>query len=1050
MSPRARDGRAGYYERHRGDVILDEEKLSKLRPGQRGAVFAMRSWATAPDDGVAILGLPTGYGKSELIALAPFLFGSRKVLVIAPSVVVRNQLTERVLAQEHLRRVGIIPAAVPFPRVREHVGRIESPRDWKQFAGYDVVVSHTQSVSPTGRLVVDPPDPDLFDLVLFDEAHHLGAPSWVGVRTAFPAAVAVGFTATPYRRDRRSLAGQTIFQYPIDKAVDEGFFVPIIYRRVQADATAQGRDRAVAAEAVAELRRRDSAAGEAASRLLVRADTVKRAEDLAALYREIDPGVTLELITHETTKKELDASTSRLRSGESSGVAFVGVLGEGFDLPTLKIAAYHNPHRSLPVTIQFAGRVSRTERAGSTTLVANGEHAVLIATVDDHPEILAELHRDGQRWDRLIPELAREFGEGPARAWTVFSADTAGMAAAFTIENFRTFMLADVYRLSSMPDHDTLAANLAELHVVTPAPDENEGVVPSDLAPRDSAHSVKVLSDGTCYAVLLVRERQLQWLEATPSGQPEYEYMVLAMERHREADFWWLCVRSTLPPDMTARAIALLFGPSLDRPSRAELAQYRGDSWSGARFTGLGKRAIHPVVAGVLSYETGAGRSVDQAVTLDDRALHEVGHAIGVVPSGPGKHKYTQIGIAMDRRRVWQTGYARLADYAAWAASLCRDLEGGVPVGQLGGLRVADSPLDPRAKPVAAILHPSFDVNWDAQYQDGDDAVPFADLELTPLARQSGEDIQLNLVHDANALTTITYAPDGHLLSAPGEFHRRGRAESLSDRLQRHPISVFFSDGSVMRGPGGCISPLGDEAYFAISDQPRTLTADSTPLSADNRFAVLDSTTVLLAEKDGSGTTKILAGLGSVTRTTVPTSLFQFVVRQTSLQGADFVFCDDGTNEVADFVVGWRSHPRAGSPHLRLVHCKAMTPAERKRLAAGGQGVRNSGLKEAQEISQQTLRSIAFLLRPPDTMRAQLERRARDYPQRYIVGTIDTFDAILSRDPLGRTAEVWAVHPGLSHSRLLEPRGRPVRALLAAIRTRAIDARADVAVLGRA
>ena len=43
----------GYYQRHRGDVKLDDDTLSELRPGQRGAVFAMRSWATAPDDGVA-------------------------------------------------------------------------------------------------------------------------------------------------------------------------------------------------------------------------------------------------------------------------------------------------------------------------------------------------------------------------------------------------------------------------------------------------------------------------------------------------------------------------------------------------------------------------------------------------------------------------------------------------------------------------------------------------------------------------------------------------------------------------------------------------------------------------------------------------------------------------------------------------------------------------------------------------------------------------------------------------------------------------------------
>lgn len=1041
----------GYYERHRSDVKLDDVTLSKLRPGQRGAVFAMRSWATAPDDGVAILGLPTGYGKSELIALAPFLFSSARVLIIAPSVVVRAQLAARVRAQEHLRSKGVVPASLPQPLVLDHVGRIESPRDWERFEEYDVVVSHTQSVSPAGKPVIDPPDPNLFDLVVFDEAHHLGAPSWVGVRTAFPQAAAIGFTATPYRRDRRSLPGRTIFQYPIDNAVDEGFFVPITYRRVAADATGEGRDRAVADAAILELRRRDAAAGQRAARLLVRADTVQRAESLGALYRDLNPEVVLEVITHQTTMTQLAAATSRLQSGESSGVAFVGVLGEGFDLPSLKIAAYHNPHRSLPVTIQFAGRVARTEYGASASAEDPDEHAVLIAAVDDHPAILAELHRDGQRWDRLIPELAKDLGEGSSRAWTVFSPDTADMADAFTIENFRAFMLADFYRLSAAPDYKLLAANLAELRLTTPEEGAAEAGRAGGTVPRDSAYSVKVLSEGTCFAVLLAREHQRQWLQATPSRQQEYEYMVLAIEPRQDGKAWWLCVRCTLPPDMTARALARLFGPSLQRPSRSEVAQYRGNSWPDARFTGLGKRAIHPVVAGVLSYETGAGRGVDRAVSLDDRALHEIGHAIGVVPTGAGTHDRTQIGIAMDKRRVWQTGYARLGDYAIWVASLCRELEGGVPVGQLGGLRIADSPLSPTARPIAAIFAPFFDVNWDAEYQiDGVAAVPFADVELAPLAREDGADIDLSLSHDGRTLTTITYATDGQLLSAPGEFRRRERSEDLADRLQRHPISVFFSDGSVMRGPGGCIAPLGDEAYFAIAAEPRSLSTTPVPLSADNRFAVLDAMTIALPEKDASNTTAILASLSGVKATTTPASLFQFVLRQAHVESADFVFCDDGTNEVADFIIGWLTHPQTGRPHIRLVHCKAMQPAERRRIVAGGQGVRGSGLKEAEEIGQQTIRSVSYLLRPAETMRSQLERRAATRPERYVVGTVDTFDEIVTRDPLTRTAEVWSVHPGLSRQRLLGARGRPLRTLLAAIRTRAVDAGADLAVIGRA
>ena len=38
------------------------------------------------------------------------------------------------------------------------------------------------------------------------------------------------------------------------------------------------------------------------------------------------------------------------------------MLGEGFDLPELKIAAFHDVKKSLPITLQFAGRFTRTSR----------------------------------------------------------------------------------------------------------------------------------------------------------------------------------------------------------------------------------------------------------------------------------------------------------------------------------------------------------------------------------------------------------------------------------------------------------------------------------------------------------------------------------------------------------------------------------------------------------------------------------------------------------------------------------------------------------------
>ena len=45
----------------------------------------------------------------------------------------------------------------------------------------------------------------------------------------------------------------------------------------------------------------------------------------------------------------------------------MNMLGEGFDQPSLKIAALHAPHASLGITLQFIGRFARV---GNETLGA--------------------------------------------------------------------------------------------------------------------------------------------------------------------------------------------------------------------------------------------------------------------------------------------------------------------------------------------------------------------------------------------------------------------------------------------------------------------------------------------------------------------------------------------------------------------------------------------------------------------------------------------------------------------------------------------------------
>ena len=52
-----------------------------------------------------------------------------------------------------------------------------------------------------------------------------------------------------------------------------------------------------------------------------------------------------------------------LHDRQSRVVVCVDMLGEGFDLPQLKVAAIHDLHKSLAVTLQFIGRFARALNA---------------------------------------------------------------------------------------------------------------------------------------------------------------------------------------------------------------------------------------------------------------------------------------------------------------------------------------------------------------------------------------------------------------------------------------------------------------------------------------------------------------------------------------------------------------------------------------------------------------------------------------------------------------------------------------------------------------
>jgi superfamily II DNA or RNA helicase len=89
-----------------------------------------------------------------------------------------------------------------------------------------------------------------------------------------------------------------------------------------------------------------------------------------------------------------------LRDKELDGIICVDMLGEGFDFPNLKIAAVHDPHKSLANTLQFIGRFARTN-------AKNIDIAKFIAMNDE--ELIIEnkaLYKSDAVWQEIIIDLS--------------------------------------------------------------------------------------------------------------------------------------------------------------------------------------------------------------------------------------------------------------------------------------------------------------------------------------------------------------------------------------------------------------------------------------------------------------------------------------------------------------------------------------------------------------------------------------------------------------------------------------------------------------------
>ena len=263
------------------------------------------------------------------------------------------------------------------------------------FLDYDVVVATPHTTSPGFESIVGPPSglfgPDT--LLFFDEAHHSRARTWKVLIDSFTKNRVVLLTATPFRNDNRRLLAKLVYHYPMQKALDAGIYAPITYHGVEPD-DAKMKDQELCRAAVRVYRRQQKKHSKA--RLLIRAEGVAKSGELLQLYR--GAGLKVEEVNYKQTLQENKHALDSLRSGDLDAVVCVDQIGEGLDIPNLKIAVLHKPRQSFPATVQFVGRICREASQDI------GEPH-LIACPDDVRGPLQKLYTHDNSWREFVPKL---------------------------------------------------------------------------------------------------------------------------------------------------------------------------------------------------------------------------------------------------------------------------------------------------------------------------------------------------------------------------------------------------------------------------------------------------------------------------------------------------------------------------------------------------------------------------------------------------------------------------------------------------------------------
>ncbi|WP_170505723.1 DEAD/DEAH box helicase family protein [Ruegeria arenilitoris] len=338
-----------------------------LRDYQQEAHAKLREALVDTGRGLAVLA--TGMGKTVVMAeLVADLFRDRlvehdRVLVLADKRELVRQL-----------QIGFWNQLPKWVQTHRLSGD-ESPSYWEgiTFATVQSVLSRQEKLPA-------------FGLVLVDEAHHIGSPTFLQALDALKPKMLGGVTATPWRGDGfdiETILGQPLVQYGISEGLARGFLCDVDYR-LFADNIDWNfvQERSAYNYSISQLNRklliptRDQEAAQRVAQVfhdekrragLVFCPTVEHAKVFSGILRSF--GLKTETISAELPARDRDKLMSSFKRGDVDVLASVDLFNEGVDVPDVDLIVFMRATHSRRIFVQQIGRGLRVSEGKDKVVV---------------------------------------------------------------------------------------------------------------------------------------------------------------------------------------------------------------------------------------------------------------------------------------------------------------------------------------------------------------------------------------------------------------------------------------------------------------------------------------------------------------------------------------------------------------------------------------------------------------------------------------------------------------------------------------------------------